>query len=193
MPNWCNNSLTLKHKDPAMIERAHKALADGRFLQEFVPCPEELLDPKTSSFGGEDAEEKNALRQQLREKYGYESWYDWNIAHWGTKWDVGGDDGLIQKLDANTVEASFESAWAPPVNAYERLCAMGFEVKAYYNESGMAFCGVVTGDEEGFDDDYREYGGTDSTTVREAVGEELDDFWCISEDMSQWEEENEDE
>ena len=42
MPNWCNNTLELQHEDPAMIERAKKAFADGRLLDEFVPVPKSL-------------------------------------------------------------------------------------------------------------------------------------------------------
>lgn len=190
MPNWCNNSITLKHKDPAMIDRAQKALANGRLLQEFIPCPQDLIDT-VSGFPGEDKRAAHEAQMARNiELYGYKDWYDWNVANWGTKWDVGGDDGLIQRLTENTLDASFESAWAPPCNAYEKLAAMGFIIKAYYLEPGMAFCGVWTGDEEEFFDDYYEYSGETSATVREAIGEELDDFWCISEDMANWEEEN---
>ncbi len=186
MPNWCNNSITLKHKDPAMIERAFKALCAGSFLNEFFPCPEELHDHESPQYDEE-------LVKKFKEKYGASCWYDWQVSNWGTKWDIGGDDGLIQKLDANTIDASFDSAWAPPTAAYEKLIELGFYIKAYYNEPGMCFCGVWEGDtENGFDDDYIEYSSETADTVREAIGEELDDFWCISEDMRQWEEENAD-
>ncbi len=37
MPNWCNNYLELEHEDPAMIERAQKAFADAKLLEEFCP------------------------------------------------------------------------------------------------------------------------------------------------------------
>jgi hypothetical protein len=39
-------------------------------------------------------------------------------------------------------------------------------------------------------DEYYELGGEDSTTVREYIGEELDDYFCISESMADWEAEN---
>lgn len=189
MPNWCNNSVTLKHKDPAMIERAHKALVDGRLLQEFFPCPQDLIDT-VAGFPGEDKREAHEAQEKRNlELYGYKNWYDWNVANWGTKWDVGSDDGLTQKLDANTLEASFDSAWAPPCAAYEKLIEMGFYIKAFYDEPGMCFCGVWEGDtENGFFDDYCEYSGETSETIREAVGEELDDFWGLSERMAEWEE-----
>ena len=190
MPNWCNNSITLRHKDSAMVQRAQEALANGRLLQEFIPCPQDLIDT-VSGFPGEDKRAAHEAQMKRNiELYGYKDWYDWNVANWGTKWDVGGDDGLTQRLDPNTLQASFDSAWAPPINAYEKLCAMGFEIEAFYHECGMAFCGKWTGNEEDFFDDYYEYGGESSATVREVIGEELDDFWCISEDMANWEEEN---
>ena len=190
MPNWCNNSITLEHKDSAMVQRAYDALREGRFLQEFIPCPQDLIDT-VSGFMGEDKRAAHEAQQEANlEKYGYANWYDFNVNEWGTKWDVGGDDGLMQMLSPNTLQASFESAWAPPVAAYEKLCAMGFTIKAFYDESGMCFCGVVTGDEDFFNDDCYEYGGETSETVREAIGEELDDYFGISETMAQYEEEN---
>jgi hypothetical protein len=191
MPNWCNNDITLRHKDPAMIDRAQKALADGRLLQEFFPCPQDLIDT-VSGFPGEDKRAAHDAQMKRNiELYGYKDWYDWNVANWGTKWDVGGDDGLIQKLDANTLQASFDSAWAPPCNAYEKLAALGFEIKAYYNEPGMCFCGVWEGNEDDFFDDYYEYSGETSETVREVIGAELDDYYSISETMAEYESENE--
>lgn len=164
MPNWCSNTITLRHSDPAMIDRALKALNAGEFLNEFLPIPEALKD---------------------------EGWYSWCVDNWGTKWDVGGDD-VAERLDDNTLGASFDSAWAPPVNAFASLCDMGFEIKAYYYEPGMCFCGVFEGNQDGWDDDYREYSDETSDTVREAIGEELDDYYGISEEMADWEAENQD-
>jgi hypothetical protein len=160
-----------------MIERAAKALQAGQFLQEFIPCPKELTET-VAQFGTNDHEKAN------REKYGYGSWYDFNIANWGTKWDVNSDNVAIE--DANTVSASFDSAWSPPINAYEKLVEMGFEIEAFYYEPGMGFVGKwVNGD-----DDCYEYHGQTSDTVRDYIGEELDDYFCISESMADCEEEN---
>ena len=189
MPNWCNNGLTLEHKDSAMVQRAYDALREGRFLQEFIPCPQDLIDT-VSGFVGEGQDALEAKQTANREKYGYATWYDYNVNEWGTKWDVGGDDGLMEMINPNTLQASFESAWAPPVAAYEKLCALGFIIKAFYEEPGMAFCGMVTGDEDFFDDEYYEYGGETSDTVRDVIGEELDDYFGISENMAQYEAEN---
>ena len=193
MPNWCNNSITLKHRDPAMIERAVKAYQEGRLLQEFIPVPQELKDT-VSGFLGEDKRAEHEAQQVANiEKYGYRDWYSFCVNEWGNKWDVGGNGEFIEQPDANTLEASFESAWSPPITAYEKLAALGFEIKAYYHEPGMAFCGLWTGNEEDFQDDYFEYGGETSETVANVIGYDLDEFWGISEMMAEWEAENQEE
>ena len=73
------------------------------------------------------------------------------------------------------------------------MAAQGFEVEAYYQESGMAFVGKVVADEESFIEDYREYAGETSKTVRAVIGEELDDYFEISAMMEQWEEDDSEE
>jgi hypothetical protein len=160
-----------------MIERAAKALQEGTFLQEFIPCPKELTETVANGEKNED----------MVAKHGYSSWYDFNIANWGTKWDVNSDNAEI--IDANTLTAGFDSAWAPPTRAYEQLMDLGFEVEAFYYEPGMQFVGKWA---DGIDE-YYELGGEDSTTVRASIGEELDDYFAISEQMAQWEEENQEE
>lgn len=182
MPNWCNNGITLRHADPAMIDRVVKG-KDG-LLMEFLPTPQELLDTTAGSFG--DDEKQRALEAQQAEnvrKYGFKDWYDWNIANWGTKWDFALEN--VDRPDANTVTAAFDSAWSPPIDAYNKLMELGFEVEAMYYEPGMCFVGKF---DNGVDECI-EYGEFNSETVREAIGEELDDYFGISEEMAQYEEE----
>lgn len=175
MPNWCSNGITLRHADPAMIQRAAKALQEGNFLQEFIPCPAELSEAVAD--GG--------TNEALVAKHGYSSWYDFNINNWGTKWDVSSENVEIE--DTNTVTASFDSAWAPPIAAYERLMEQGFEIEAFYYEPGMQYVGKWA---DGVDDCY-EYGGETSDSVRDLIGEELDDYFGISENMAEYEEDQE--
>ena len=184
MPNWCSNGITLRHADPTMIQRAAKTLQVGQFLQEFIPCPKELIETVSGSMGEDKRAAHEAQQAANVEKYGYANWYDFNVANWGTKWDVNSDNVEIQ--DANTVTAGFDSAWAPPTRAYEQLMELGFEIEAMYYEPGMCFVGKWA---DGVDE-YYEYGGEDSTTVRASIGAELDDYFCISESMAEWEAEN---
>ena len=185
MPNWCNNTLELHHEDPAMIERAKKAFADGRLLAEFIPIPQSL---KIVAGCVGDPDEQKKLEEDTarnREVHGYGNWYDYCVNEWGTKWDVGADGNPAQDIPGGLM-LGFESAWAPPCGAYEKLTEQGFRIRAMYFEPGMAFAGVW---EDGFDD-YYEYGGMSSTEIAETLPAELDEAFCISEDVAQWEAEN---
>ena len=181
MPNWCSNSITLRHADPAMIDRVMNSKS---LLMEFLPTPQELVDT-VSGWMGEDKQAAHEAQQARNiEKYGFKDWYDWNINNWGTKWDFALDSK--DQVDANTLTASFDSAWAPPVTAYEKLTELGFEIEAMYYEPGMQFVGKW---DNGADQCY-EYGKATADTVRDMIGAELDDYFGISDEMAQYEAEN---
>ena len=191
MPNWCNNYLELTHEDPAMIERAKKAFADGRLLDEFVPVPADL-HIVAGCVGAKDDPKQIALEAQEKanlEKHGYSTWYDFAVNEWGTKWDVGGDDGQLTEDGPNAIRMSFDSAWAPPVNAMEKFMDQGFKVKLIYWESGMCFAGLF--DENG--DDFYELSNMTADQVAEEINPEIDECMCISESMREWEEDNQEE
>jgi hypothetical protein len=159
MPNWCNNRLNISHEDPAQIERAKTAYKAGRFLEEFIPFPNGEWD------------------------------YNWCVNAWGTKWDVGGEDAHMVEQDANGVVFNFESAWAPPTGAYDKLMEQGFEIIAYYYEPGMAFAGKW----ENGDDDYYEYGGMTADEIEAELPDDLDETFGISESVAEYEAEQEEE
>ena len=188
MPNWCNNFLELEHEDPSMIDRAKKAYAEGKLLEEFVPVPASL-HIVAGSVGAKGSPEQMALEAQEeanREAHGYATWYDFCVNEWGTKWDVGGDDSFCDVNGPNAVTLVFDSAWSPPINAMEKFIDLGFKVTLYYYESGMCFAGVFN--ENG--DDYYELGEMSADEVEAEIPEELDIKFCISETMREWEEEN---
>jgi hypothetical protein len=187
MPNWCNNTLTLEHENPAMVARAKAAFLNGRLLDEFIPVPKSL-HIVSGRCGADDNPEQIALEAAQKsniELHGYKDWYDWCVNEWGTKWDVGGDDGVLNDIEGGII-VSFDSAWAPPTNAYEKLLEQGFKILAMYYEPGMAFAGVW---EDGIDD-YYEYGGLDSAGIAETLPSALDEAFGISESVAEWEAEN---
>lgn len=187
MPNWCSNSVTLRHADPAMIVRARDAFNRGEFLDEFVPVPPSLREVIAGSYGANDERQAllEAAEQANLDNHGYKNWYDFCVGEWGTKWDVGGD-GCDPVQEDGRLTLTFDSAWAPPCAAYEKLIEQGFEVEAFYYEPGMAFVGKWDNGE----DDCYDYSGQDSNSVRDYIGEELDDHFGISADMADYEEEN---
>ena len=183
MPNWCNNSVEIYHTDPAMIERARKAFNGEGLLQEFIPVPQELIDTVSGFVPEQEALE--AKQAANREKYGYSSWYDFCVSEWGTKWEIGADGNPAQDIPGGLM-LGFDSAWSPPIAAYEKLLEMGFRIRAMYYEPGMAFAGVW---EDGADD-YYEYGGMNSDQIAEELPVELDEAFGISEQVAEYEAEN---
>lgn len=188
MPNWCNNSIEIvgpRDKIRALWDEAMKGEeADGGLLQGLRPMPAELKNTTSPSDGA--------------------NWYDWRVNNWGTKWEVGieglefeqDEDGNYDNGGAGPharITGWFDSAWAPPVTACEAYAEENPDVRITldYHEPGMAFVGrAVFEDGDLVDDHYVEYSEFDSLTVRDAIGEELDDFWAISENMAEYEEEN---
>jgi hypothetical protein len=161
-----------------MIERVRKAFNDGGLLTELIPCPAELHEHEAPIRDTE-------LAKRFLEQFGATDWYNWQVQNWGTKWDVGADGQPAQDIPGGLM-LSFDSAWSPPTTAYEKLIDMGFRIRAMYYEGGMCFAGIW----DNGDDDYYEYSDMSSTEVAEQLPVELDEAFCISESMAEWEAEN---
>jgi hypothetical protein len=191
MPNWCMNHMRLSHSDPAMMDRALAAWNKGEFLNEFIPVPYELtlvggarIDI-TKITNMEHHREMSDMVAALNKKYfNYPSWYEWCCDQWGTKWDIGhrSEHGDRAALESGDLLVSFDSAWAPPIAAYEKLHEMGFEITAYYWEPGMCFCGTWA---DGVSDHYQNINDADS--ARRELPHDLDAMMGISENLEEWE------
>ena len=140
MPNWCNNSITItgpKDQIKSLWESAQTA-AEGSFglLNAMVPMPQELEGTTSPSDTP--------------------NWYDWRVSNWGTKWDI--DDTGLEFEDNGDGTASitgwFDSAWSPPIDAYNTFLEENPEVELYatYEEGGMDFAGLY----DNGADDYME-------------------------------------
>ena len=161
MPNWCQNSIKIEgpaDKIKALWEKAENADfskdADGNvktvfgLLQAMRPMPEELRG--TTKGSGEEL--------QTTFIDGCNNWYDWRVKHWGTKWDIDSEGlDLIENSDGTAeITGWFDSAWSPPVSAYEHFVSENPELKLYadYYESGDDFTGVWEYDGEDIRDQY---------------------------------------
>lgn len=177
MPNWCNNVARISHENPQMIQRMIDAAESG-ILQEFVPCPAELMETN-AQMGTTEQEQLN------QQKYGYASWYDWNIANWGTKWDL--CETQADRHDANNITLTFDTAWSPPIEAYGKLEELGFVIEAYYYEPGMCFCGIY---EDGCENTIT----IEETTfdwAKDNIPRNIDEMFGIADEYAQYEAENE--
>ena len=191
MPNWCNNNVTISHAEPEALERLAAAVREGKFFNSVIPVPEALniVAGRVGSDDNPDQKELERKEQENLQKYGAKNWYDFCVSRWGTKWEVDAYEGENVKVENGILEFGFDSAWSPPMGIYEELVEQGFSVRAYYYEPGMGYVGKY---EDGVDECY-DYSGYNSKTVVDAIGEELDEMFGISESMAEYEAENRDE
>ena len=134
MPNWCNNTLSLTGPKEKITAIYNKAKKDDALLQQLKPMPE-ALEGTTSPAP------KEGKVQPLVD--GFDNWYDWRVQNWGSKWDVDADN-LELSDDGTTISGWFDSAWAPPIHAYEYFLTDNEDcsIKSYYYEGGMDFAGL---------------------------------------------------
>ena len=185
MPNWCNNTVEITHKDPTKIRELVAAVNDGKFLNYCKPVPESLAIVAGRAGADDNPEQIALVEAETRNlaQYGYRNWYDFCVNEWGTKWDVVAIETISLEGDVDHVTFGFDSAWSPPLAAMEHLMEQGFDVRLYYYEPGMCFAGIW----ENGDDDYYEFGGMSSTEIVDNLPAELDDMFGISEGVAEYE------
>jgi hypothetical protein len=140
MPNWCTNELIVsgKAKDLAVFKaQAHRPGGDnvaelGFCISRFIPIPEELVGTRSPVV---------KPNPKLTKKYGADNWYDWCCNNWGTKWDVEGQEAGVSK---GKLGYTFDSAWAPPSQAIERISEMYLTLKfvLHFVGEGNEFSGT---------------------------------------------------
>ena len=188
MPNWCNNNIEITgpiDKIKALWDATQAE--DGGLLNAMVPMPVELKDTVKGSNG-------DAV-----------NWYDWSVTNWGTKWDV--DLEGIEYTDNGdgtaTISGYFDSAWSPPIEAYNRFLEANEDcsLTGSYYEMGCDFAGFYdNGDDEYLEnlrDEYDLPEDEQSDLFKRldeeyALSEQYDE-WDLSEQFDQYDDEDEDE
>ena len=176
MPNWCNNNIEITgpiDKIKALWDAAQAE--DGGLLNAMVPMPVELKDTVKGSNG-------DAV-----------NWYDWAVTNWGTKWDVD-SEGLEfwdnENLTA-TITGYFDSAWAPPIEAYNRFLEANENctVTGSYYEMGCDFAGFYdNGDDEHLENLRDEYDLPEDQ--QSDLFKRLDEEYALSEQFDQYDEDD---
>jgi hypothetical protein len=143
MPNWAYNEIIFTG-DPEKVEALKKQV--GATIQ--VPGVEYVRNEDGTYPVGEDgnmvlrdtvfSDENpvfsfwNIVRPTTPEEletYKNQGWYDWNIANWGTKWDVAGKDVDVRDDSPGHWHIYFDTAWSPPHEALVALSEQHPEVE----------------------------------------------------------------
>jgi hypothetical protein len=163
MPNWCANSLQITGTKEQIAELETK-LDDCKGKDFF------------NIFGIPDSDAAGAG----------DDWYAYNLENYGCKWNCTASSWDTESGDGTTITISFDSPWAPPNKLFEAIADDYTEVLAYYYEPGMAFCGRF---QDGYDECY-DIPGT-AEEARDTIPDDIDDFFCISEQIEDNEEDDE--
>jgi hypothetical protein len=151
VPNWCSNRAVITGPSPVIDEIKLKLSQDNpELLVWMVPQP---------NFEGD------------------QDWYQWNINNWGTKWPLS-DVYIDNAAEPDSIEFSFSTAWAPPVEAFHTWAAGDGRVQfgLEYWEPGCGFVGTTTYDGEYLDTDDVDC-GTDPARYKEIAS----DVWGYEE------------
>lgn len=131
MPNWCNNTLRVTHRDLAVIEYVEAWLDYAIELGELEEDARKELPVPTLQRNSLSEHEPNS-NQDLDED---ESLL--NLESFAQVWEIFGHERVH-----NTNECSFTSRWGPPPDLYDALEAMGCDVSDTYMSLDAESCGV---------------------------------------------------
>ena len=192
MPNWCDNTLYLTHKDPKMVDKAIEGWKNNKFFATLRPEPDYTKVKVKHTFP------TNMVTGEAKSEFveADQAWWDWRLQNWGTKWEIVSDESYLdiqENEHGKSIRASFSTAWSPPTDLYEYLHEEGYEIKAHYYEGGCAFCGTW---EDGLEDFYNiepPEGTKTSVWVRENIPEELDAEMGIADSYESFEDEYDEE
>ena len=160
MPNWCSGRATISGPAPVVSEiKSILENPEGDLLNWMVPRPK-----------SED-----------------ENWYAWNIENWGTKWSLS-DVYIDNSVEEDSIEFSFSTAWAPPVDAFHTWAESDGRVQFTldYWEPGCAFVGSANYDGDYLDDDYVD-GNQDQDAYRLRASADWGyEEWEEEEPLTEW-------
>lgn len=113
MPNHVTNNIRISVRDMGLKEFLAKIKGECDVIdfQTIIPPP----DHPAYKAEGLTAEDRKANPDT--------NWYDWNVEHWGTKWNAY-SQSLESQWDGGDcceVEIRFDTAWAPPLPVIEAL------------------------------------------------------------------------
>ena len=196
MPNYCNNNIRITGPN-SVIDKIEKIVSkktddDNGLLNYFHPMPKELQNTTSPSDNPDSLENKTRKLE-----FGADSWYDWRVKNWSTKWEITDTYGKPEvSNNGKTISFGFDSAWAPPVGAYEEWLDKNpkFSIRATYHEPGCDFMGIWdNGEDICYEISTIAPKGSVDNFWSSQDGKELDELYGITENMAEYEAEQEEE
>lgn len=143
--------------DPSAVTEANQC----SLLDTFLPVPEALVDttsPSRPPYSDKQIADctdatmreqmcravarHHADAQALCDMVGFDNWYDWSLATWGTKWP---DRIYAAERRPRSLRITGACPWSPPVPGLLRISQMfpSLRFTIDYFEAGMGFAGKI--------------------------------------------------
>jgi hypothetical protein len=119
MPNWVENNFTATGLTPEQKQELQTNLEGNAFFANYIQEPDwentpnedgELPVSETLTFANGTTYTSSNFPISGKDD---DRWYDWNIANFGCKWDIGEAD--VPDPEAEELQANFLSPWSPPI------------------------------------------------------------------------------
>ena len=201
MPNWCNNTITIEHKDSSKIQevieslttKIHKDTSESKFFTYCKPEPDYSKTKVRCTFPDVTKKEYVEVDDQ--------KWWDWRVQNWGTKWNIDTfekrelfdhhTDLAISDLD-KSISFNCSTAWSPPLEALKNLEKEGFKVSCDYYEGGVAFVGRYTTNKGEIDWQLQNtFTDLKDMMKKNKMFEDIVEYWGIDLDYEEMEREEE--
>ena len=148
MPNWCHNRVSFYSDNEQDINKLYKIFNSENVFEQILPSPDWKNTPNDKGELPRAREMKNpkgevfTTVQEFPDGTQDARWYDWQIEHWGTKWDV---DPECDHFESDSFECTFDTAWSPAEGIYNELRKRFPDVSIswFYDEPGCQFAGYL--------------------------------------------------
>ena len=122
MPNWVRNKLSIAGNDRSLKDLLRRVSAPYVHRVNEYNVEERRMDWRDEQVEPEFAfwNIDRPADDDLDWYYTNDNWYHWNIAHWGTKWDVA-NRASVMIQNNNRADVYFDTAWSPPLEVLQKL------------------------------------------------------------------------
>lgn len=99
MPNWCENTLSIKGTKEQIVDFNKRYLPNGTFsFENIIPSPQTMEEcPEDYILHNEEEANKHCLLWDPTQPRNWFNWYDWNCHHWEITWKTNIDGVSITK------------------------------------------------------------------------------------------------
>ena len=139
MPNWCSSVWFFSGK-PEDIDRIEATKLD---FDAIMPMPKIL----ERSYRGKASD---ADKEAMRKECGYDDWYEWCNAKWGTKWPAinmrtGGEKPDSVRAGPDRLVVAMDTAWCLPMGIINKIAEdyPSVKIRITCMEEALFFGGTI--------------------------------------------------